>query len=53
MSPARIRRILRKQVGVVRSVIEKEKRAFVYILIVYICVLAGIGSLWAGEIPLR
>ena len=53
MSPARIRRILSKQAGVVRSVIEKEKRGFVYILIVYIRVLAEIVSLWAGEVPLR
>ena len=49
MSPARIRRILSKQAGVVRSVIEKEKRGFVYILIVYILVLARIGSLWAVD----
>ena len=54
MSPARVRRILSKQAGVVRSVIEKEKWAFACIvLIVYIRVLAGIGSLWAGEVPLR
>ena len=42
MSPARIRRILSKQAGVVRSVIEKEKRGFVYILIVYIRVLVDV-----------
>ena len=42
-----------KQVGLVRSVIEKEERRFVYIVIVYIRVLAGIGSLWAGEVLLR
>ena len=43
-----------KQDGVVRSVREKEGGGFVYIdMIVYIRVLAGIGSLWAGEVPLR
>ena len=52
MSPAHIRRILSKQAGVVRSVSEKEKRGSVYILIVYIRVLAGIGSLWGGDVPL-
>ena len=42
------------QAGVVRSVREKEEGGFVYIhMIVYIRVLAGIGSLWAEEVPLR
>ena len=53
MSPARIRRILSKQAGVVRSIKEKEKRGYACILKVYIRVLAGIGSLWAGEVLLR
>ena len=54
MSPARIRRILSTQAGVVRSVREKEEGAFVYIdMIVYIRILAEIGSLWAGDVPLR
>ena len=51
MSPPRIRRILSKQTGVVRSVIEKEKGGFVYIVIIYIRVLAGIGSLWEEKFP--
>ena len=54
MSPARIRRILSKQAGVVRSIIEKEKRGFVYILNVYIRVLAGIGRKSSpASIPVR